>query len=134
MLLFKPYHVWPIINKVKRHTRRDWDRRRALSGSMHQCKTKMFTPKDDYFAMVYVEEVYKQQLGDMTESDAQAEGGYTLAQYQGIWEAINKCPFNPAQEVWVVLMQLDSVKMTDEAKVAYKQMYDSHMEIVRRVA
>lgn len=134
MLLFKPYHVWPIINKVKRHTRREWDKRRVLSGSMQQCKTQMITQKDDYFAMVYIEEVYKQPLGDMTEVDAQAEGGYTLAQYQGIWEAINRKPFNPAQEVFVVLMQLDKIKVSEEGMAAYKDMYESHMEVVRRVA
>ncbi|WP_292421215.1 ASCH domain-containing protein [Methanoregula sp.] len=100
MLLFKPYHVWPIWMKEKTETRRLWKRQRAILGSRHQAQTKMYS--NEYFAKLDIIEIYQQPLGAMTEQDAKAEGGYTLAQYRHVLEEINGTPWDDKQVVFVV--------------------------------
>ena len=140
MILFKPYHVHPIVvidedpMIRKTQTRRVWKKQRAKIGSRHQCKTRMFTVKDDYFALVEILDVYEQPLGDMTEEDARAEGGYTLAEYARIWEIINKAPPNPLQEVFVVEMECVEVKISPSDLVKYGSMYREHMRALRGIA
>lgn len=91
MLLFKPHHVPLILNDTKTETRRIWGRRRAVPGRVHKAKVKMLSKK--VFARLLILDVFPQRLGDMTEADAQAEGGYTLARYRvefyrinGVWD------------------------------------------------
>lgn len=100
MLLFKPYHVWPIWMKEKTETRRLWKRQKAVPGSCHQAQTRMYTR--EYFAKLDILEVFQQPLGEMTEQDAKAEGGYTLAQYRHVLEEINGTPWDDKQVVFVV--------------------------------
>jgi hypothetical protein len=50
-----------------------------------------------------VVDVYEQPLGEMNETDAQREGGYTLAEFKETWEAINgEDSWDDSKEVWVV--------------------------------
>lgn len=87
MLLFKPHHVQPILSDLKVETRRIWKKRRAKPDSFHKAKTHMLSKK--FFAMLYIKEVFQQRLGDMTEADAKAEGGYTLESYREEFARIN---------------------------------------------
>ena len=55
-------------------------------------------PDDGY---ILIAKLGQQRLGDMTEKEAQAEGGYTLAEYPEIWLEINGS-WNDDKIVWVV--------------------------------
>lgn len=134
MLLFKPYHVFPILDGIKTETRRTWEKPRAKAGSDHQCRTRMFSGKDDYFAIVDILDVYQQPLGEMTEEAARKEGGYTLAEYAHIWEIIGGSPLNPLEEVWVVEMALLVDHTTIEDLKKYGSMYREHMQALRAAA
>lgn len=140
MLLFKPYHVGPIIAPAlpiemgipaKTETRRDWIKPRAKAGSVHQCKLNFY---DKHFAKVEIIDVYEQPLGEMSEESAQAEGGYSLAEYARIWQIINKVPLNPLMEVYVVEMKCIEVNVNTDDLVKYRSMYGEHMRALRGAA
>lgn len=78
-----------------------WMRPRVREGSVQLAKTRMISP--DFFAEIQIDKVYLQRLGDMTEEDAQKEGGYTLDEYKRVWNEIYlKSPWDDNKEVWVV--------------------------------
>ena len=106
MLLFKPEHVKPIQDGTKTQTRRIWKKAQAKIGSIHKAKTEMFSK--DYFALLVILDVHREEFHCLTEEDAQKEGGYTRESYIEKFFEINpkidkitshgKLPFN----VWVV--------------------------------
>ena len=102
MLLFKPEHVEPILTGLKTQTRRIWKKPRANVGSVHLAKTKMLSK--DYFAMLKILDVRQERLGDITEADAQAEGGYTVDTFQQMWIMINE-PWDPDAMVYVITFE-----------------------------
>ncbi len=146
MLLFKPYHVFPVLAATlspmdplragcqvpKTETRRIWKKPRARVGAIHQCRTRMFSGKDDYFGKVEIRDIYEQSLGEMDEGSARNEGGYTLPEYQHIWEVIGKQPWNPLEEVFVVEMRCVDTHVSHEDLVKYRSMYREHMQAIRR--
>jgi hypothetical protein len=68
---------------------------------VQKAKTKMLSK--EFFAELYIEKVYKQRLGDMTDDDAYKEGGYTLEEYKEKWNEIyTNSPWDDDREVWVV--------------------------------
>jgi len=103
MLLFKPEHIEPILNGVKTQTRRIWKNHRVKVGSIHRAKTKMLSK--DYFALLKITGLRRERLGDLTEEDARAEGGYTVQEFKEVWERING-NWHPYQGVWVVEFQV----------------------------
>lgn len=138
-LLFKPYHVFPIVastlypmtvvpTRAKTETRRAWGKPRAKIGSTHLCRLD-FT--DNYFAKVNIRDVYKQPLGEMTEEAAMNEGGYTLEEYGRLWQIINKKPLNPLEEVFVVEMLCVEVNLSQIQIEKYGCMYREHMQALR---
>ena len=147
MLLFKPYHIFPIVcgnvpilpwvglsswEKIqKTETRRAWERPRAKVGSEHQCKLNFYDP---FFAKVRILDVYEQPFGEMTEEAAQREGGYSLAEYSRLWQIINKKALNPLEEVYVVEMECVEVDLDMAAVVKYGSMYREHMQALRSAA
>jgi hypothetical protein len=141
MLLFKPYHVFPIVMPAlpvmqrdaepKTETRRAWKKPRAKIGSTHKCRLKF---DENYFARVEILDVYEQPLGEMTELAALHEGGYTLEEYARIWQIINKAPLNPLEEVYVVEMRCIEVNISTEDLVKYGCMYRDHMQALRGAA
>jgi hypothetical protein len=99
MLLFRPFHVYPILKGIKVHTRRLWEKPRVRIGSLHRAKLRMMSP--DYFALLRVDGLYRQVLRDMPLADYHKEGGYSRAQFRAGWGAING-PWQDDLEVWVV--------------------------------
>lgn len=109
MLLFKPYHVLPILDGTKVETRRIWKKPRVRVGSVQQAKTEMFGAP---FALLEILDVHREAFQCVTEADAKAEGGYSRAEFVRLFFAINpkvyrltdsgKIPFN----VWVVKFKL----------------------------
>lgn len=87
MLLFKPEHVEPILTGGKTQTRRVWKKPRAKIESVHLAKTKMLSKA--YFAKLRILDAHQERLGDITEADAQAEGGYTVDTFRQVWMLIN---------------------------------------------
>jgi hypothetical protein len=102
MLLFKPEHVEPILTSKKTQTRRIWKKPRAKVGSVHLAKTKMLSK--EYFAQLKIQDVRQERLGDITEADAQAEGGYTVDTFRQVWVSINGS-WEPDTMVYVVTFE-----------------------------
>lgn len=67
MLLFKHFHIPPILNGTKTVTRRYWKKPRIKVGSIQRCQTALFT--QDYFAKVRITKVYAQPLKEMGDAD-----------------------------------------------------------------
>jgi hypothetical protein len=115
MLLFKPYHVKLIQDGIKTQTRRIWKKPRCKVGSVHKAKTKMLSK--EYFADLYIIDVHKEHLLDISEKDAWCEGGYTRDQFLNIWDEIN--PLHPSRsnpEVYVITFNQtqESIRRTVE--------------------
>lgn len=55
----------------------------------------------DWFAILPVTKVWKQQLKDVTELEARAEGFSNLAEFRDYWARLNG-KFDPELEVFVV--------------------------------
>ncbi len=102
MILFQPRHVQPILDGTKTQTRR-FGARRWLLGAEHQCRTQIFGGKP--FAIVRIEDVRSQRLGDMTPEEARAEGGYNLHGFADVWKEIHGI-WLPEVVVWVVEFKL----------------------------
>lgn len=101
-LLFQEEHIEQIRNGEKTVTRRDWRRRQAREGGVYIASTEMFTSHEEADCYIQVTDVYQEQLGEMDDRDAEKEGGYTLEEFQRLWEDINGEPWDPEKEVYVV--------------------------------
>ena len=89
-MLFKPEHVKLIETDFKTATRRIWKRPHAKVGGSYPVQTRMFQPKKECLYFIRPIKIYRQRLGDMTEKDADKEGGYTLDEFKDVWIEINK--------------------------------------------
>jgi len=129
MILFKKYHVYPLITGVKTYTRRFWKYSRKV-GSEHQCQLNFYT---GIFGSLIIEDVYIQPLGMMTEQDAYNEGGYTLSGYKRTLETITKKPWDPCAAPYVIKFRfalsdtIDPNGGTVEID-EYKLLYLQHMK------
>lgn len=80
MFFFKEAHVAGILDGTKTQTRRMHLSPRARVGSIHQCRTVMMR-RDSCFARIKILRVWPEELRDISDEDAIAEGGYTREEY-----------------------------------------------------
>jgi hypothetical protein len=66
----------------------------------YKAKTKMISR--DYFAKIYVQDVFQQRLGEMTCKDANEEGYDSIDSYRHAWERIFKRKWDPSLVVYVI--------------------------------
>jgi len=103
--MFSEEHLEQVISGEKTQTRRLWDTPRLKPGNSYRAVTNesgsLFTPREEAPAYVLVKDVYQEPLGDITEKDANAEGGYTRKEFIQIWEEINDV-WDPETLVWVI--------------------------------
>lgn len=90
-LLFQPRHLTAIRNHVKTETRRDWadEYNRPTEGSVQMAVPEMFMTDEDCDCYIRITDVYREPLGEIDVDSANAEGGYSLAQFREQWCAIN---------------------------------------------
>jgi len=98
VLLFRPEHVAPILEGRKTETRRLWKSPRVRVGQTYQAKTTLFGKP---FALLRVEGLWRERLGDISSGSICAEGYNTLEEFQKEWIRINRV-WNPDELVWVV--------------------------------
>jgi len=102
-MLFKPEHKDMILNGTKTATRRNWKKPMVKVGGIYKCKLQMLSK--EYFAKIKVIDLYKQELGCMTEEDANKEGYKSLFDFWEIWNKING-NWIEKQEVYVIEFKL----------------------------
>lgn len=88
-MLFKDYHIWPLMLGLKTQTRRVWKKVHAKVGRQYDITHKMFYSPEDVVGRIYVTDVSQSNLMRMTEQDAMAEGGYDLKSYCEVITEIN---------------------------------------------
>jgi hypothetical protein len=98
LILFKPYHVKPILEGVKTETRRLWKYPRVRVGRTYEAKTELFGKP---FAVIEVLALWKERLGDISPESIRAEGYSSLEEFKRAWIDING-EWNPDAEVWAV--------------------------------
>lgn len=103
MLLFKERHVPMIRRGIKTATRREWKDTKARPnvGAVHIAATSRYTRREEAAAYIEIEDVYEEPLGDMTDEDYDAEGGYSEATFKDIWRELHG-GYDPADVVDVV--------------------------------
>ena len=62
-----------------------------------------------HFADLEITDVVKKRLGELTPEDALREGGYTLQEFQEMWER-QIGPWDPNEMVYLVQFQVDRVR------------------------
>jgi uncharacterized protein YhfF len=119
MLFREPGHIEAIREGAKTVTRRDWadNYNRPNEGSVHQATTAMFTSDAECDCFIRIEAVYQQPLGEMTDEDARAEGGYDMADFREAWLRING-EWDPEQVVDVVEFEYVGRERPTEPEVA----------------
>jgi uncharacterized protein YhfF len=110
-MIFQREHREQVRSGEKTMTRRRWDEndqvtagktyRATLGGNVEQ---GMFTKREDCDCFIRVNDVYRERLGDMSESDAAREGDYSLAEFRDVWRDIHG-QWNPDEQVWVVAFE-----------------------------
>jgi len=114
MLLFKPEHKPMILSGQKTVTRRFWKTRRAVPGSLHQARLKLFGKP---FATLRILEVSQEHVGNITDEDVRAEGYESRQEYFKVLREINNARFPTlmskaefiALKVWVVRFKVEEV-------------------------
>ena len=101
MILFKPEHIKLIHQGIKIQTRRIWKKPHCKPGSVHKAKTEMLSK--EFHAELFIIDVHKEHLLDISDKDAWCEGGYTREEFLKKWDEINpKIPSSTNPEVYVV--------------------------------
>ena len=106
-MIFHPEHREQIRSGEKTVTRRQWDENRVTVGKTYRAtlggnvEQGMFTERSECDCFIRVSDVYRQRLGDMSETDARREGDYSLAEFRDAWRDING-EWNADVQVWVV--------------------------------
>jgi hypothetical protein len=90
-MLFQPEHIDQIRRGEKTQTRRDWSENYARPnvGSIQIASTEMFTSDAEADCYIRITDHWREQLGDMLPTDAEAEGGYSLAEFREVWAELH---------------------------------------------
>jgi len=103
LILFRDYHIKPILRGRKTQTRRIWKRQRVKVGAVHKVKTVMLSK--DYHCKIKILDVHQERLGDISADDVYAEGYSSIDEYVDAWIDINGS-FDPDQLVYVVTFEV----------------------------
>lgn len=106
-MLFRPEHIKLIASGCKTATRRLWKKTHAKPNGVYPVQIRMFQPRKDCSAFIRATTVYQQRLGDMTEKDADKEGGYTLKEFKRVFEDITKTKWEDDLVVWVIEFRIE---------------------------
>lgn len=90
-MLFKPKHIPMIRTGSKTATRREWAENYHPPNveTVVAATTELFVSDDEATCFIRVIDVFEQQLGDMTDAEAQAEGDYAdLEQFRAGYEDV----------------------------------------------
>ena len=94
MLQFRACHRSPILRGAKTQTRRIWDAWRVNVGSLHWATTDRYRP-ESRFARLCILERWEEKLGDITVTDANAEGYTSQAGYhKALLDIYPEAPLN----------------------------------------
>lgn len=99
-MLFTKEHIEQIISGEKIETRRLWNTKQVKVGNSYRASESIFTKRENSPAYILVQDVYKEKLKDMSEENANAEGGYTLQEFKELWIDMHG-EWNENQEVYV---------------------------------
>jgi hypothetical protein len=113
-----------------------WKKPHVKIGKWYPATHKMYPQPEDVVGEIYVEDLYRQPLGMMTESDAWNEGGYTLAGYKKTLTAITKQPWDDCAVPFVVRFRFVLSDIIDgnggTAEIdEYKREWEVHMESIK---
>ena len=104
MILFKDYHIKPILRGRKTQTRRLWPKGpRVKVGAVHLVKTELFSK--EHHCKIKILDVHQERLGDISADDVYAEGYSSIDEYVDAWIEINGS-FDPDQLVYVVAFEV----------------------------
>jgi len=86
-MLFQPEHIEAIRAGDKTETRRDWAEgyHRPEAGDIRMATTQMFQSDDECDCYIRVTDHYREPLGELNAAAADAEGGYTVAEFEELW-------------------------------------------------
>ena len=134
-MLFKDYHIWPMHQGIKTYTRRFWKKPHVKIGKRYPVTHKMFYVPEEVVGEIYIENLFRQPLGMMTDYDAYQEGGYHINEYRKTLEMISKKPWDNCAVPYVVKFRfvlsdiIDGNGGTDEID-GYKRKWEQHMKEV----
>lgn len=102
-ILFQPEHIDAIRAGAKTETRRTWDPEypRPTPGSIRGAVTELFVERDTIDCWLRIEGVHQEPLGALDAAAADAEGGYTVAEFRNVWRDLHSA-WHPEQIVDVV--------------------------------
>ena len=110
-MLFKPNHIYLIKAGIKTETRRAWKGKPKVKiGRIYPIMRNYRNKHNQDDGYILIKKLWQQRLGDITEQEAQAEGGYTLNEYKQIWIDINGS-WNDDKIVWVVDFEFKKYKV-----------------------
>lgn len=127
MILFRPEHVQSILDGRKTQTRR-LGKKRWNVGAVHQARLRMMDA-DSCFARLRIADVRRENLNDITEADADAEGYDSRNEYLAAFYRINHYSYGwSVPDVWVVEFELVAAllskgrneEVSDDAEIVKK--------------
>jgi hypothetical protein len=105
-MLFKHYHVDPILVGTKTQSRRLWKRPRVKVGGVYPIQTRLFARNSEAKGWIRVTELRKERLSTISMEDAKEEGGYSPMEFFEVWDGINKGKRGQDPIVTVVVFEL----------------------------
>jgi len=90
-MLFQPEHIEQIRAGEKTETRRDWadDYHRPGPGDIRMATTELFATDEECDCYIRVTGHRREELGELDATAADAEGGYSVAEFRDLWAEIN---------------------------------------------